>query len=121
MVTVYLQVYVILVGQVPPQPEVMDMCSYPPGKHFFQLPDYDKLKDLEDRLIELLCDGRFLKMDWSKALEKKNLFPIIIILLSRTSLCGQVIEASLDVFVHLIRFQLSSSTENKSSLIFKER
>ncbi|XP_035828839.1 integrin alpha-11-like [Aplysia californica] len=51
-----IEVYIILVGIEPPQTEVRDMCDYPPQKHFFQVPDYDKLKDVEDSIIELLCD-----------------------------------------------------------------
>uniref|UniRef100_A0A0B7AIU7 VWFA domain-containing protein n=1 Tax=Arion vulgaris TaxID=1028688 RepID=A0A0B7AIU7_9EUPU len=50
------EVYIIFVGTTIPQAEVRDMCDYPPQKHFFQIPDYDKLKELEDSLIELLCD-----------------------------------------------------------------
>ena len=58
------QVYIIVVGQEPAQPEVRDMCDYPPQKHFFQVPDYDRLKTVEDQLIQMLCDGKLL--DFSK-------------------------------------------------------
>ncbi|BFZ04509.1 hypothetical protein BsWGS_07548 [Bradybaena similaris] len=51
-----IEVFVIFVGRDPPQQEVVDMCAYPPGKHFFQVPDYDKLKEMEDSIIQLLCD-----------------------------------------------------------------
>ncbi|CAG5116171.1 unnamed protein product, partial [Candidula unifasciata] len=51
-----IEVYVIFVGREPPQQEVVEMCAYPPGKHFLQVPDYDRLKEIENSLIELLCD-----------------------------------------------------------------
>lgn len=51
-----IEVYVIVVGLNPPQPEVREMCAYPPQDHFFQVPDYDRLKSIEESLIQMLCD-----------------------------------------------------------------
>ncbi|CAL1535306.1 unnamed protein product, partial [Lymnaea stagnalis] len=53
-----IEVYIIVVGMNPPQPEVREMCAYPPENHFFQVPDYDRLKSIEESLIQMLCDGK---------------------------------------------------------------
>ncbi|XP_059161613.1 uncharacterized protein LOC131944812 [Physella acuta] len=51
-----IEVFIIVVSKDPPQPEINSMCAYPPENHLFQVPDYDKLQDLQDSLIDMLCD-----------------------------------------------------------------
>ncbi|KAL8615170.1 hypothetical protein ACOMHN_064302 [Nucella lapillus] len=50
------EIYVISVGTQAPQPEMMMMCDYPTKDHFYHVPSYDRLDDMRDKLVGLLCD-----------------------------------------------------------------
>lgn len=51
-----IEVFIIVVGTQPTQPEIAEMCAYPPSDHLFKVPSYDKLTELEDNLIDMLCE-----------------------------------------------------------------
>ncbi|XP_076472880.1 collagen alpha-6(VI) chain-like [Babylonia areolata] len=50
------EIYVISVGTETPQPEMMMMCDYPTQKHFYHVDNYDRLEDMRETLVDVLCD-----------------------------------------------------------------
>ena len=52
------EIYVVSVGTELPQQELMMMCDYPVQKHFYQVNSYDRLEDMRETLVDVLCDGK---------------------------------------------------------------
>lgn len=50
------EIFVISVGDEKPQPEMMMMCDYPHQKHFYQVDNYDRLEEMRETLVDVLCD-----------------------------------------------------------------
>lgn len=51
-----IEIYVISVGTQLPQPEMMMMCNYPTQKHFYQVDSYERLGEMKETLVDILCD-----------------------------------------------------------------
>ena len=53
------EIYVISVGTELPKPEMMMMCNYPMKQNFYHVDSYDRLADVKQTLVDILCDGKF--------------------------------------------------------------